>query len=223
MAKLKGYNYSKISTNKIKKNKYILSPEIEKQMNRDNLNAQMQTALANSGLVYFISRKKEICGVVIVKYTNYQVSDFELEKDTTKASKPPKTIAKNTKQDAKALSTYAYELDSLYLTSDLKEKEQFIMSDCMELLKEAAIFGSLGVKLIIWGDNVIADKTIEQSSSSALSIGICFGVAIGAAFGLLLFDNIALGMCLGISVGMALSATYYAGARKKSFAENESE
>lgn len=223
MAKLKGYNYSKISTNKIKKNKYILSPEIEKQMNRDDLNAQMQTALSNSGLVYFISRKKEICGVVIVKYANYQTSDFELEKDAKKASQPLETIANNTKQDAKALTTYAYELDSLYLTSDLKDKEPCIMSDCMELLKEAAIFGNLGVKLIIWGDNMIADKTIGQSSSSALSIGMCFGVAIGAAFGLLLLDNLALGMCLGISVGMGLSATYYAGARKKSFVESESE
>ena len=76
---MKGYGYSKVSLKKIHKDNYTLSPEIEKQVGRDALKNQIQNVLSDNGRVYFISRKKEVCGVVIIKYEKHLASDFELE------------------------------------------------------------------------------------------------------------------------------------------------
>ena len=43
------------------------------------------------------------------------------------------------------------------------------------------------------------DKTRKKSSDYYIGIGLCFGVAFGAAF-----DNIGLGICLGLVFGTVM-------------------
>lgn len=47
-----------------------------------------------------------------------------------------------------------------------------------------------------------------------ISLGSCFGTALGSSFGLML-DNIALGMCLGICFGNLVGIVIYATKIKK--------
>lgn len=102
----------------------------------------------------------------------------------------------------------------LYLSEGLKSKDMTIMKDLLEELKEAAAFNDLGVKVIIWKENIIADKTIGKTSESAIAIGMCLGMSVGMMFGVV-FDNIGIGMCLGMSIGMLLGATYYSSSKKE--------
>ena len=48
-----------------------------------------------------------------------------------------------------------------------------------------------------------------------MSIGMCFGVSIGLAFGNLLFDHGTTGMCLGLPIGMMLGMAVGAAKDKK--------
>lgn len=245
MSGLRGYDYSKVSLKKVQKDKYILSSEIEVQVEREELKTQMNNALSNNGIVYFISRKKEVCGVVIIKYEKHMALDFEIEEKTDELQDKKKqaegfgTIVMNKavefeakhqigtekgkqKENEKAMTANAYVLESLYLSKDLKSKAEIIEKDLLEELKEAAAYNDLGVKVIIWGENIIADKTIGKTSESAISIGMCLGMSVGMMFGVV-FDNIAIGMCLGMSIGMALGAAYYGSAKKKALKEQKDE
>lgn len=203
MSHMRGYDYSDVPLKKIQKDKFILSSEIEAQVTRNELKNQIEKVLSNNGRVYFISRKKEVCGVVIIKYEKHLASDFELE-----------TEKKDERQDEKSMTANAYVLESLYLNEDLKSKDMIIMKDLLEELKEAAAFHDLGVKVIIWKETIIADKTIGKTSESAIAIGMCLGMSVGMMFGVV-FDNIGIGMCLGMSIGMLLGATYYGSSKKE--------
>ena len=91
------------------------------------------------------------------------------------------------------------------------------MYDLIDELKEAAAMNDLCVKVIIWGDTIVADKTVGKiggSESSAISIGICLGICLGASLGTI-FGNISLGICIGISVGCAIGAGFYGTAKFK--------
>lgn len=204
MSGLRGYDYSKVTLKKIMKDKYILSSEIEMQVERENLKTQMKNALSNNGSVYFISRKKEVCGVVIIKYEKDMALDFEIEEETDECEK--------------AMIANAYVLESLYLSEDLKSKDEIIRKDLSEELKEVAAWGDLGVKVIIWGEHMITDKTIGKTSESAIAIGMCFGMSVGMMFGVP-FDNIGIGMCIGMSIGMLLGTAYYSSAKKNALKE----
>ena len=46
---------------------------------------------------------------------------------------------------------------------------------------------------------MIEEKKSKKSSDYYIGIGLCFGVAFGAAF-----DNIGLGICLGLVFGAAM-------------------
>ena len=46
---------------------------------------------------------------------------------------------------------------------------------------------------------MIEEKKSQKSSDYYIGIGLCFGVAFGAAF-----DNIGLGICLGLVFGAAM-------------------
>jgi transketolase N-terminal domain/subunit len=46
----------------------------------------------------------------------------------------------------------------------------------------------------------------KEAASNNMGLGIGVGMALGAAFGLLFFDNLALGMGLGIALGVAICA-----------------
>lgn len=204
MSRLRGYDYRKVSLKKLRKDKYVLSSEIEMQVGREDLKIQMKNALSNNGSVYFISRKKEVCGVVIIKYEKDMALDFEIEEETDECEK--------------AMIANAYVLESLYLSEDLKSKDEIIRKDLSEELKEVAAWGDLGVKVIIWGEHVIADKTIGKTGESAIGIGMCFGMSVGMMFGVP-FDNIGIGMCIGMSIGMLLGTAYYSSAKKNALKE----
>ena len=45
-----------------------------------------------------------------------------------------------------------------------------------------------------------------EAASNNMGLGIGVGMALGAAFELLFFDNLALGMGLGIALGVAIGA-----------------
>ena len=47
-------------------------------------------------------------------------------------------------------------------------------------------------------------KTGNKYQMMGMSIGMCFGVSLGLAFGNLLFEHGNIGMCLGLPVGMLL-------------------
>ena len=49
-------------------------------------------------------------------------------------------------------------------------------------------------------NEMIEEKKSKKSSDYYIGIGLCFGVAFGAAF-----DNIGLGICLGLVFGAAIS------------------
>lgn len=61
MSELKGYHYNNCSLRTIRKDRYVLSPKIESQVRRGELNAQMWDILSGKGRVYFLTRKKEVC------------------------------------------------------------------------------------------------------------------------------------------------------------------
>ncbi|OTO25217.1 DUF3482 domain-containing protein [Enterococcus sp. 3C7_DIV0644] len=46
----------------------------------------------------------------------------------------------------------------------------------------------------------------KEAASNNMGLGIGVGMALGAAFGMLFFDNLALGMGLGIALGVAIGA-----------------
>lgn len=46
---------------------------------------------------------------------------------------------------------------------------------------------------------MIEEKKSKKSSDYYIGVGLCFGVAFGAAF-----DNIGLGICLGLVFGVAM-------------------
>ena len=240
---LRGYDYSNVSLKKIQKDKYILSSEIEMQVGREDLKTQMKDALSNHGKVYFISRKKEVFGVVIIKYEKHMALDFQIEEETDERQDEQKqadkfgTIVMNKavefeanhqietgkgkqKEREKAMTANAYVLESLYLSEDLKSKDEKIRKDLSEELKEVAAWGDLGVKVIIWGEHMITDKTIGKTSESAIAIGMCLGMSVGMMFGVA-FDNIAIGMCIGMSIGLALGTAYYSSAKKDALKEGE--
>lgn len=238
MSVLKGYNYCNVSLKKLQKEKFILSSEIEAQITRNELKGQMENILTNNGRVYFISRKKEVCGVVIVRYEKHLASDFEFETEKADEEQAGQSQTdeigtsimeqavefeakhqigkKKGKENAqeKVMTANAYVLEALYLNEDMKSKDMMIMQDLVEELKEAATFNDLGVKVIIWNDTIIKDKTIGKTSESAMEIGICIGLALGFLFGLM-FDNVGFGMCIGLAVGVTIGASYYSSSKKK--------
>ena len=247
---MRGYDYSNVSLKKIQKDKFILSPEIEAKVARNKLKIQIEKVLSDNGRVYFISRKKEVCGVVVIKYEKHLASDFELENEkkderqdkqnqidemgTTIMNKAIEFDAKyqirtkkgKEREREKAMTANAYVLESLYLSEDLKSKETIIMKDLLEMLKEAAAYNDLGVKVIIWEENIIADKTIGKTSESAIGIGMCLGMALGMMFGVM-FDNsptgMCIGMCIGMSIGMAYGTNYYSSAKKQAFKKQKND
>lgn len=227
MAGLKGYSYSDISLKKIQKDKYVLSSDIMAKIGRDELKSQMTDILSNNGKVYFISRKKEVRGVVIMKFEKHLASEFELEDDkaqteekktddfgTKVMDKAVEVGLKNKKETDKAVAANAYELEALYLSEELTGKEDVIRNDLLDDLKSAAAFSNLEIKVIIWGENIIADKTIGKAGESAIGIGMCFGLAVGVLYGMAT-DNLSLGMCLGVSIGMLLGTAYYGSAKRR--------
>ena len=67
------------------------------------------------------------------------------------------------------------------MSEELKAKDKIIMYDIIDELKEVAAMNDLCVKVIIWGDTIVADKTIGKiggNESSAISIGMCLGTTI---------------------------------------------
>lgn len=234
----KRFDYSKVSLKKIQKDKYILSSDIEGMISRNELNVKARNALTTNGRVYFLSRKKEVCGVVIIRYEKHMASDFNFD-DKDGEEQETKQQADNLeslimdkavefeeksqigtkkgkqKENEKAVTANAYVLEALYLDEELKLKEKDIMHDLVEELKEAAAFNDLGVKVIIWGDNIIFDKTVGKTGSSAITIGMCLGMMAGMMFGVLISSNdgdssyISLGVLFGMSIGMSLGTAYY--------------
>ena len=51
MSELKGYHYNNCSLRTIRKDRYVLYPEIESQVRRGELNAQMRDILSGKGRV----------------------------------------------------------------------------------------------------------------------------------------------------------------------------
>ena len=103
------------------------------------------------------------------------------------------------------------------MSEELKAKDKIIMYDIIDELKEVAAMNDLCVKVIIWGDTIVADKTIGKiggNESSAISIGMCLGMCFGAAFGTIL-GNLSLGIGIGISIGCAIGAGFYGSAKFK--------
>ncbi len=227
MAGLKGYSYDTVSLRKIQKDKYVLSSDIMAKIGREELNSQMRDVLSNNGKVYFILQKKEVCGVVIMKFEKHLASEFELEDDKAKTEekktdafgskvmdKAVEVGSKNKKEMDKAVAANAYKLENLYLSEELTGKEDVIRDDLIEELKSAIAFSNLEIKVIIWGEYIIADKTIGKAGESAIAIGICLGLAVGVLYGIVI-DNLSLGMCLGVSIGMLLGTAYYGKAKRK--------
>lgn len=236
MSDLRGFNYSNVTLRKVKKNEFVLSQELEQQVSRDELKRKICSVLNNNGKVYFISKKKVVCGVAIIRYEKHLASELELEEGAKNEAKDMGTTMiegaiylENTLQEKfgtkKSKKKYterkqtanAYILDVLYLTEELKSRDKIIMYDLIDELKEAAAMNDLCVKVIIWGDTIVADKTVGKiggSESSAISIGICLGICLGASLGTI-FGNISLGICIGISVGCAIGAGFYGTAKFK--------
>jgi len=235
MSDLRGFNYSNVSLRKIQKDKYILSKELELQISRTELKKKMVAVLDNNGKVYFICKKKEVCGVVVVRYEKHFASEFEFEGKSSE-TKDMGTVMiegaihvedvlqdklgteKSKKKYAEQKQTAnAYVLEGLYLTEELKAKDKIIMFDIIDELKEVAAMNDLCVKVIIWGDTIVADKTIGKiggNESSAISIGVCLGMCFGAMFGTI-SGNLSLGICIGISIGCAIGAGFYGSAKLK--------
>ena len=53
------------------------------------------------------------------------------------------------------------------------------------------------------------EPKFQRFANEYMGIGMCFGLAIGLAFGNVLFpDNMALGMCWGLPIGMSLGLAF---------------
>lgn len=237
MSDLRGFNYSNVSLRKVQKDKFVLAKELEQQISRDELKKKMVAVLNSNGKVYFICKKKEVCGIVIVRYEKHLASEFEFEIDgKSSATKDMGTVMiesaihvedalqdklgteKSKKKYAEQKQTAnAYVLEDLFMSEELKAKDKIIMYDIIDVLKEVAAMNDLCVKVIIWGDTIVADKTIGKiggNESSAISIGMCLGMCFGAAFGTIL-GNLSLGIGIGISIGCAIGAGFYGSAKFK--------
>ena len=58
------------------------------------------------------------------------------------------------------------------------------------------------------------DKKPSENQMTYLPIGMCLGISIGTAIGVVT-DNLALGMCFGVSSGMCVGSLIDAKNRKK--------
>ncbi|MGN0174426.1 MAG: hypothetical protein ACI39F_08285 [Acutalibacteraceae bacterium] len=63
-------------------------------------------------------------------------------------------------------------------------------------------------------DNNLKNKN-EKQQTNYLAIGISFGLCIGAALGLFLFNNLAVGISLGMLFGTAIGLAVDNGKKKK--------
>lgn len=52
------------------------------------------------------------------------------------------------------------------------------------------------------------DNNNRLSLEAAIPVGMCFGVALGSALGLTVFDNLAIGIGSGMGIGMAMGIAY---------------
>ena len=58
------------------------------------------------------------------------------------------------------------------------------------------------------------DKKPNENQMTYLPIGMCLGISIGTAIGVVT-DNLALGMCFGVSIGMCIGSLIDAKNRKR--------
>lgn len=56
--------------------------------------------------------------------------------------------------------------------------------------------------------NTLNKMDNEESRTSYLPLGMCFGMALGMIFGIA-FDNLPIGLCVGVSMGPALGTLAY--------------
>ena len=217
---LKKYDYRDITKRKLENNKLALHKDIENQIHFEQLKEHLYEILENKGKVYFITKNKQIYGVVTIMLELHTITDFELDFPNARQT-TEKIMDELLKINSKVSSkkdaiekVNAYALENIYLAKDLEECEYAIKTDIMQLLKEASVFNDLHIKAIIWKDEILIDKTIGKTNESSIGIGMCFGMCFGLLFGVV-FDNIAFGMLIGMGLGMALGATYFSSGKNK--------
>jgi len=246
MADLKGYGYKSVSNAILRKNNYVLNEELVHLLDREGLNMRIHKSVSEGGKAYFVMKKKEVCGIIVIDYKKYYASDFVADENNEikksigdKMMESAVRIEDNSaaifgqknkaKEDEKKKLAFAYELSELYLTDDLKSKEKIVMYDIMDILKEAAAFNDSGVKVIIWGETIVADKTLGKVGSNAMSIGVSLGMCLGAAFGGLVYLNhgdtskFALCISFGMLIGLSIGTAYYNYSVKMDKASDENE
>ena len=207
MGQLKGYSLNEASQKKIEKLNYEFCEELKGQIAKETFAEKVLAADTKNRKVYFITKKKEVHGVVSFAIRDYKADDFVVEQ------KSKINMALGTKD---VENVEAYELDNLYLTEDLKTKEDAIREICFSHLKEGiGNKENSKVKAFIWGDNVLIDNTIGKSDSSSIATDLAIGLCIGMALGELLFDNLALGMSVGMCIGLLIGASNYSIGKKR--------
>lgn len=203
MVELKGVNYKDVSIKFIIKAELNLSNEIEEKISKDALVEKCKNSLQEKGKVYFVTKKRLICGVVFLKRKIYEAGDFS-SKEADNTFDP--------KQE-----TPTMELDELFLTQELQTKEKLIMSDIIDLLKDYIIFHDNKIKAIIWNENVLVNKSLGKDRKKYDIVCIIIGAFIGCIFGIALLEDILLGLGLGALFGMFYSSLFFVVAQGQSF------
>lgn len=97
----------------------------------------------------------------------------------------------------KALVNWAFGCDGVYFISVLAEEQNGASNHVLEKLKfyrvESPVAG-----MNAW--------ELERPASTWMSVYMCFGLAIGIAFGQTLFNNIGIGLAIGLGTGLALGS-----------------
>lgn len=186
---VKGYSYNQLSLKKLQKNQYVLAKELEQQVDYDELINHMKDVLLENGIVYLITRKKIIYGVAVIEYEKhraYEFTEFEtIQKEKNEIferisekivdiGEKELSFAENKKDVANA-----YVLKEFYLVDELQSNKETIRYDFIEQLKEKAVIDHLGVKVIVWEDDMIIDKTIGRCKLPFAVICAIIGIALG--------------------------------------------
>jgi len=63
----------------------------------------------------------------------------------------------------------------------------------------------------------------QGESHTGLTLGMCFGVALGLSIGQFLFHSATIGMCFGLGVGMCFGAAYDAAQNNKKSSDGKTD
>lgn len=175
-----GCKYFKITTSLSDKkitrsgmmNQTIINPKI--------LTTQIQNALTNGGIVYYLRKKSEMYACFILEKVKHSANEYQHDSEFCKI----KGITENQE-------VYFYELKHAYLHPELEQSkakiEKELQSELRNYMEEQKI------PVSIWNQNRIYIPHRDMHYMENLSVAILIGFLIGTVFG-----NPAMGVLWGI-------------------------